>query len=504
MSNLNPFTPADASPHTNPAPMNNVEFINLLVELGVCGDFIHGTCTTNTLFKHGKLDIQGGSKNFRVSASMSVLRTPPCWEVEIEDSEGISTHLLVKCEGENSFTPTPPKNGFDPSKLISTRVLTFTPNEFANWLIENGLFPGLSEAKWVVDSILGSKYGMPGVKVNDSAYIDLVRVDNESFELLIQNGSKPRTKVILKKEKEMSKVYTRVEFAQMLASTTDIKYESEAQDLVDMCLHRMQSHHPVHGISLIELGFEGSVREIEVSCFKETFKVDNNLARLTHIADYTGRTLEEASEIIDHSFRLGGRNAGDVVRNIIESLSNSPVGSVFSAKINLNYNTIFYRIDNSNSGNVRFLVLGGVGYQTFEIKKEPMEENTTEEIPMDETKASIFDNVISGLRMKQLVRKLEKTETPQEAFALLTTFLGEDTEFAGKIARKDTVIAYSFEYNSTTRNIKADIMVGNKEHSVQYATNPVGEPMFALKLNLTDKNVDTLYKSVVSLLELYK
>ena len=113
-------------------------------------------------------------------------------------------------------------------------------------------------------------------------------------------------------------------------------------------------------------------------------------------------------------------------------------------------------------------------------------------------------NTYQNLRLKKLLAKLDDAETPMEAFSFLTQYLEEDTTLAGTIARKDTVVVYSFNFDKASKEIDAMVSIGNKVACEGCGKKHIVEDFFRMEMSLNEENIETFYHSVMSLANLAK
>ena len=119
---------------------------------------------------------------------------------------------------------------------------------------------------------------------------------------------------------------------------------------------------------------------------------------------------------------------------------------------------------------------------------------------IDNVIADKFRNLANGIRAKAFFDTIRTAETPVEAYNLLKEYLKEDTLLSGKMRHKDVVIEYSFEYDKETETVDFSLSIDGKTKD----TTGRQKPMFKLSFYLDDKNVEAVYKSVLSVMEMVK
>ena len=119
---------------------------------------------------------------------------------------------------------------------------------------------------------------------------------------------------------------------------------------------------------------------------------------------------------------------------------------------------------------------------------------------IDNVIADKFRNLANGIRAKVFFDTIRTAETPVEAYNLLKEYLKEDTLLSGKMRHKDVVIEYSFEYDKETETVDFSLSIDGKTKD----TTGRQKPMFKLSFYLDDKNVEAVYKSVLSVMEMVK
>lgn len=109
-------------------------------------------------------------------------------------------------------------------------------------------------------------------------------------------------------------------------------------------------------------------------------------------------------------------------------------------------------------------------------------------------------NVMQGLRLKKLLGQIKETNTPQEAFTLLTHYLDKYTEIGGTIAREDMKTTYRFLYHPEEREVSVQLSVISRDKE----TNEMKAEVLGLSCTVNDKTIAMVYNSFLGLGELLK
>ena len=106
------------------------------------------------------------------------------------------------------------------------------------------------------------------------------------------------------------------------------------------------------------------------------------------------------------------------------------------------------------------------------------------------------DELLAGAKFKKLIDKLSRSEDPNEAFFLITDFIGDDLLCSGKFGYGKSFMEYDFSYHKEEGLVHIGINIYNK--------NDKQDRIFTFELLLTKERVDTFYQSVMKLLEMFK
>ena len=112
-------------------------------------------------------------------------------------------------------------------------------------------------------------------------------------------------------------------------------------------------------------------------------------------------------------------------------------------------------------------------------------------------------NAVNGIRAKAFFKNIASAETPIEAWNLTKAYLKEDTTLAGRFGHKNSMIEYSFEFDKADATAEFVLSIVNKV-KCKDCNDVHPKPMFQMSFVIDDENIETIFDSVKSVMEMVK
>lgn len=120
-----------------------------------------------------------------------------------------------------------------------------------------------------------------------------------------------------------------------------------------------------------------------------------------------------------------------------------------------------------------------------------------------DTMFSGVKNAVNGIRAKAFFKNIASAETPIEAWNLTKAYLKEDTTLAGRFGHKNSMIEYSFEFDKADATAEFMLSIANKV-KCKDCNDVHPKPMFQMSFVINDENVETIFDSIKSVMEMVK
>lgn len=237
-----------------------------------------------------------------------------------------------------------------------------------------------------------------------------------------------------------------------------------------------------------------------------TIDKENKMTNTTNVIRID--TFSKAAELIEKAFEVEDWRCDGTIRKTLEMLE---VGQPKFVMANDLEKITFTRVEFINSyKGIKVEVKTESSGMILIINPSSNEERVEKHIDDSVAKPFYFDTMFSGvktavngIRAKAFFKNIAAAETPIEAWNLTKAYLKEDTTLAGRFAHKNSMIEYSFDFDKADATAEFSLTIANKVKCKDCnETHP--KPMFQMSFVIDDENVETIFDSVKSVMEMVK
>lgn len=223
-------------------------------------------------------------------------------------------------------------------------------------------------------------------------------------------------------------------------------------------------------------------------------------------------SFRKAAEIIEKAYDFEDWRCDGTVQKILEMLEVDQPKFVMANDLE---KVTLKRVEFINSyKGIKVEITCGACASTLIIKPSSNEERDEKHIDdsIDDSVAKPFyfdtmfsgvKNAVNGIRAKAFFKNIASAETPIEAWNLTKAYLKEDTTLAGRFGHKNSMIEYSFEFDKADATAEFVLSIVNKV-KCKDCNDVHPKPMFQMSFVIDDENIETIFDSVKSVMEMVK